>query len=58
MKTTMTGARCRAGNERQVIACSEIFLHLACKAKEKKVVCIFISMHKNVKIINTTKILP
>jgi len=36
MKTTMTGARRRAGNERQAIACSEIFFHLACKAKEKK----------------------
>jgi len=36
----------------------KFFLHLACKAKEKKVVCILISIHKNIKNINTTKILP
>ena len=36
MKTAMTGARRRADNERQAIACSEIFVHLACKAKEKR----------------------
>jgi len=36
MKTTTTGTRRRVGNERQAIACLKFFLHLACKAKEKR----------------------
>jgi len=35
MKTTTTGTRPRAGNQRQAIACSEIFIRTACKVKEK-----------------------
>jgi len=35
----------------------KFFLHLACKAKQKRL-CASCSMHKNVKVINTTKYLP
>jgi len=35
MKTTTTGTRRRAGNEKQAIACSEIFIRTACKVNEE-----------------------
>jgi len=53
-----TGARRRVGNERQTIALSELFASHSLQSQGKKVVCILISMNKNVKIINTTKIIP
>jgi len=36
MITITTGDRRRAGNERQAIARSEFFFHIACKTKEKR----------------------
>ena len=58
MKTTTTGADAELVMKDKPLHALKCFLHLACKAKGKKVVCNLITMHKNVKIINTTKILP